>query len=505
MSGFVADSLERRYNVLADCPPALVAQVVTTPFGALEDRVAGLLAWRAALLEGRLPEAGAWPGIDRSRAARAALGALNMARWCHQQPELVDLLLADLLRSFYAQNNVLSAEIAKQLAELEAMERAAALARRPKGSPTADPAEVKLPRRTLQRMQELAERAAGADPRLHAADAAVMASWQARAKLWAELAAVFDDLGALLGRGFDLSRGLLRQHGWLEVLKLRALLEKLPQLREIIQQLGRLQRAESGESVAETLLVPVRRVAEERRSVRTPLAPTETRGVERSDDLARMLPAEAALLSHPMLRLVWHARRAERALLCYQVEGLTVERVQIETEQLEAVEGKRPRPQRGPIVAVIDTSGSMHGLPERVAKAVVLEALRTAHAERRRCFVYAYSGPNQLIEHELSLTEAGISALMGFLTHTFGGGTDIEAMNTVVERLRQPDWEKADVVLVTDGEWRAGSKVVAAVAAAKTKGTRFHGVQVGAAGKTGLHQLCDPVHQFSEWAKLGGW
>ena len=63
---------------------------------------------------------------------------------------------------------------------------------------------------------------------------------------------------------------LLRQHGWLEVLKLRALLEKLPQLREIIQQLGRLQRAESGESVAETLLVPVRRVAEERRSVRTP-------------------------------------------------------------------------------------------------------------------------------------------------------------------------------------------------------------------------------------------
>jgi uncharacterized protein with von Willebrand factor type A (vWA) domain len=219
-----------------------------------------------------------------------------------------------------------------------------------------------------------------------------------------------------------------------------------------------------------------------------------------------MLSAEAALLGHPKLRLLWHARRAERALLTYRVEGVAIERVQVETESMEEVDGERPRPERGPIIAVIDTSGSMHGLPERVAKAVVLEALRTAHAENRRCFLYAYSGPSQVLEHELSLTDDGLGRLMAFLSHSFGGGTDEAGMmQRVVTRLREQAWTKADVVFVSDGEWPAGARLISSVHGAKEGGTRFHGVQIGNRGRTGLHAVCDPVHEFREWAQLGGW
>jgi uncharacterized protein with von Willebrand factor type A (vWA) domain len=78
-------------------------------------------------------------------------------------------------------------------------------------------------------------------------------------------------------------------------------------------------------------------------------------------------------------------------------------------------------------------------------------------------------------------------------------------MSTVVERLKQSSWKKADVVLVTDGEWSAPHGVVAGVAEARETGTRFHGIQIGNRGNTGLHSLCDPVHVFQDWAALGGW
>lgn len=237
----------------------------------------------------------------------------------------------------------------------------------------------------------------------------------------------------------------------------------------------------------------------------TPLVPHETRGIERSGEVARMLPAEAALLGHPSLRLLWHARRAERGLLTYRVEGVETERAFVEVGAHEEREGRRPRPERGPILAVIDTSGSMEGLPEQVAKALVLETVRTAHAEKRKCYLYAYSGPDEVLEHELDLSPEGIGRLLVFLSQSFGGGTDIGAMSRVVERLREETWRKADVILVTDGEWVAPDAIVAAVAKARGEGTRFHGVQIGDVGRTGLHTLCDPVHVFTDWADAGGW
>ena len=501
---FDARSLENRYDFLDSCPEHVLCEIVTLPVGDLRDRVAGIVAWRTALLDGRLPSVEAWPEPAISGPVRKALADLDIPRFCKGQAELVDQLLTDIVASFSRRAAALSSDVAEQLRKLEELEReqmAEISFRRTRK--VREPQEFALDEATSARLRAEAERAAR--ERGYDSDGEILATWSDRARAWSEISSVFGDLGSMMGRGFDLSQSILKRVGWLEILKLRELIERLPQLREIVQQLGRLHAATDGESVAEKLLVPVRRIEEERREVRTPLAPTETRGIERSGEIARMLPAEAAMLGHPKLRLLWHARRAERALLTYRVEGVIVERVQVEAEAFEEIEGQRPRPQRGPIIAVIDTSGSMHGLPERVAKAVVLEAMRTAHAENRRCYLYAYSGPSQVLEHELSLTDDGIGRLMTFLSHSFGGGTDIGAMTTVVERLKQDTWKKADVVLVTDGEWAAPHRVVAGVTAARANGTRFHGVQVGNRGRTGLHSVCDPVHVFQDWAALGGW
>ncbi len=521
MSGeFDAAALERGYAFVDDCPEHLLADVVTLSVGQLRERVALIRAWRDALLAGALPAPanGVLAAIDGP--IRRAMEQLGVARFCKQQPELVDALLTDIVASWQSQEATFASAVAARLRELEELERdRAEEATRERALPSGlvrgtgegsssvggSPDESAAPTQaTLEalRVRAAAETAA-AD---RGVDAQLLGAWSDRVRAWTEIEGVFGDLGRMLGRGWDLAHGVLRQTGWRDLQKLSELIGRLPQLREVIQALGRLEQSEADESVAEELMNPIRRVEEEFQDVLTPGIPPEMRGVERSGEISRMLPVEASMLGHPKLRMLWHARRAERALLTYRVEGVLSEVIQIEMDSFEEIEGRRPRPERGPIISVIDTSGSMHGMPERVAKAIVLETLRVAHAERRRCYLYAFSGPGDVAEHELDLSPEGIGRLLVFLGCSFGGGTDPSGvMSPVVARLTKPDWARADVLLVSDGEFGVSGALEASVSAARDAGTRFHGVQIGARGRTGLHALCDPVHEFSDWATAGGW
>jgi uncharacterized protein with von Willebrand factor type A (vWA) domain len=503
MTAFDTSALERRYAFLDDCPEFLLDSIVPFPDGTLEDRVAGARAWRDALLRGELPGDGAWPPPHIAGPARKAIAELGILRFLPNQPDLVDAVLADIVGAFGRQDERLRADVARRLRELEQLERqrltladAKKSRRRPQEPQPLVTSELRK-RLAAVAMREMQERT-------HESDAELTGNWEARVRAWSQISEVFCDLGDLLGRGWDLSLGVLKHLGWKDLIALANLVAKLPQVQEIIRTLGRLQASQDGETVTESIFVPMLRLEEELHEVRTPHVPAEMRGIERSDAIARMLPTEAAMLGHPKLKLLWHARRAERALLTYRVEGIEIERRQIEREVQVAQKRERPRPQRGPIVAVIDTSGSMHGTPELVAKALVLEAVRVAHREKRRCFLYGYSGPGQVLEQELDLSESGIGRLLGFLAQSFGGGTDIGAMHAVVRRLDDADWRKADVFLATDGEWVAPRDVVAAVKRARARGTRFHGVQIGSTWRSGLQDICDPVHVFSEWWRVVG-
>lgn len=498
-------SLEHSYAFLDDCPENLFDVVITLPIGTLAERVSGVRRWHESLLAGSLPPEDTWPPVRISSPVRMALGEMGLVRFCKGQPELVDALMKDILSTFARQEDLNRSEVASRLRELETLERKRITQeknqmRRKKRTASS----MALDQKTLQRLREQAMEEA--ERRESSSDVDFIAVWEERSRMWTEIADVFGDLDQMMARGWDMSCGVLHHTGWLDLLRLRKLIEELPQLRKIVHALGRLHVSADEESIAERVLVPVRRLEEERREVPTPLIPAEMRGLERSSEITRMLPVEALMLGHPKLRMLWHARRSERALLTYRVEGVEIELTQVERESHDEAQGKRPRPDRGPIFAVIDTSGSMQGLPEQVAKAVVLEALRTAHAEKRRCFLFAYSGPGQVLEHELSLSSDGIALLLAFLGFSFGGGNDEAGMMTqVVARLKDENWKKADVVFVSDGEWPASANLVAAVKSACEEGTRFHGVQIGNQGRTGLHDVCNPVHIFQDWAAAGGW
>ncbi|MCA9528218.1 MAG: VWA domain-containing protein [Myxococcales bacterium] len=495
MTPFQPQALEESYAFLDDLPEALLPAVVTARGGSLLERVRSVLAWREALLAGRLPTAGPWPAPVVATSISNALESLGILRFCSGNEDLVDALLPDLLAAFQGAQEVFEASAAARLRELEALERKR-LAVEAKEKKKATPREV-----TDLCLQAAREAAAAFTHE----DATLASNWAERVRVWTSLAEVFGELGDVMGLGWDLSHGVLQHAGWRDLARLRALLENIEPLKALVRTLGRLHDPDEGPPIIETITEAVRRVVEELHEVRTPQSPAEARGVERSAAIARMLPAEAALLHHPLLRLVWHARRAEQALMTYRVEGVVLEPVFDEVEEQTTRVRERPRPLRGPIIICLDTSGSMAGVPENVAKAVTLECLRVAHAEGRACHLYAFSGPRQVVEHTLDLSPKGIGGLLGFLTSAFHGGTDVAApLQRALARLETDEWRRADLLLVSDGEFPVAPATREAVRRAQAESAlRVHGLLIGSSHSEAMAALCDPLHHFRDWHALG--
>ena len=300
--------------------------------------------------------------------------------------------------------------------------------------------------------------------------------------------------------GFDITKGLWQQTGWKELDSLHKKLEELRELRDLVRSLGR--GAGRG---------PLRRAPRQRERagmpvglVRSPLEPEETNGLCRSDDISRMLPSEMALIANGSrpARLLHFARRVERTLLSYERVGWAEEPA-VTTEGTEI----RPAAECGPIILCLDTSGSMMGARETVAKAMVLECMRQAKSQQRQCYLYSFSGPGDCQELELKVTGKGVSQLLEFLAGSFHGGTDVdEPFIRALSRLDEEAWSNADILLVTDGEIRPpDEEMLADLNAAKEEmGLKVHGLLVGepGAGADVVEALCTHTHTFKSWAAV---
>jgi uncharacterized protein with von Willebrand factor type A (vWA) domain len=220
-----------------------------------------------------------------------------------------------------------------------------------------------------------------------------------------------------------------------------------------------------------------------------------------------MLPAEAMLLGHPQLRLVWHARHAERTLLAYEDDDHLQEVRQSSAPVLRP--SPRPAPaqrlEMGPLLICVDTSGSMRGGAEAVAKAVVLEAVRSAHGQGRACHVFAFGGPDEVLEMALGVDVEGVDRLARFLGQSFGGGTDIGApLERAIARLEQAEWRLADLLIASDGEFGATPALAERLHAVRSgQGLRVQGILIGDRETIGLLELADDIHWVRDWRRYG--
>lgn len=338
---------------------------------------------------------------------------------------------------------------------------------------------------------------------------AFAADWRERCGLMQELAAVFGDVDDLLkNANWDLLQGLLRSADWQEVVRIRGLIERLPELMRFIRQLGRAQASADPDQASSRQLQVMEQSTAPRthyRVTRVPDLPGETRGVHRSGRIARMLPAETMLLTHRRLRLVWHAHHAERTLLSYEEDDRLREALPEHLPVWQPSPSRLPdhKPEMGPMLICVDTSGSMQGGAEAVAKAVVLEAMRTAHAQRRACHVFVFGGPEEIVEFDLGMDESGIEHLAEFMSLSFLGGTDVcGPLERALAKLAEEQWQLADLLVASDGEFGATPATLTALAEVKqVQGLRVHGVLIGDRDTPGMRQLADEVFWVRDWRR----
>jgi hypothetical protein len=229
---FQPDRLERDYAFVQDCPEHLLPLVLTLPIGSLPDRVAGVARWREALLAGQLPAAATWPGAVVSGPSRQALSALGVVPLLRGQTEIVDELLQDLVAAWADHSDDLSNAALQRLDELVASER------KRLATEQATTTEAQLSLVWMRQLEEQATREVAG--RQHPASSWLRERWEVRARGWRELHEVFGDLGQLLRTGFDLAAEVLRHVGWQKAKQLHHLVRRIPQLRRVIQALGRM-------------------------------------------------------------------------------------------------------------------------------------------------------------------------------------------------------------------------------------------------------------------------
>lgn len=184
---------------------------------------------------------------------------------------------------------------------------------------------------------------------------------------------------------------------------------------------------------------------EKKKRARIPQASkSEVHGTHRSDDLARLLPTELVNLEDEALETLFYARFLEQNLMTYELQGTTF----TSGEQLE-LEQKRT----GPVVACLDTSGSMNGTALLKARALLLAVSAILRQERRSLHILLFGDSGEV--REFAMTEENNAAgLLHFLRQGFGGGTDYETpMKRACEIIGQDKgYEKADILMISDGD-----------------------------------------------------
>ncbi len=333
------------------------------------------------------------------------------------------------------------------------------------------------------------------------------AEWQPQTQGLDEALALLRGLGDLAQLRWDELHGHLNTRPLALARRAADLLQHLPELSELIRRLGRAERGveppRAPQPRANEAAAPPQRL----RAVETrlPGAPGEITGVRFSSRPERMLASEAVMLRHPVLKKLWRAHHAEARLLSWDTEAvLTDWRVDPQASTRQASRPSEPeRLERGPIIVCLDTSGSMRGAPEHIAKAVVIAALRAAHDTRRGCRLIAFGGPEELVERDLGRGADGLQALMSLMAQAFDGGTDIQTpIERAIATVHDERWAGADILLVSDGEFGCVPQTLVRLDEARRRfGLRVQGVLIGDRETMGLLDVCDAIHWVRDWRR----
>ncbi|MDR1866932.1 MAG: VWA domain-containing protein [Treponema sp.] len=245
-----------------------------------------------------------------------------------------------------------------------------------------------------------------------------------------------------LGRLWDLSSGKWQSIDFNILKQYAALLQEDTKLQELAEMLGRMYATEK--EYEEEMFSDIHRVNTEWTIEHA--QKSDLIGVYESDDINSMLPAEAAFLADSTLEMIFYKKFVEKRLQTFEYQAKTV------THTDEIFQNKRQKQKenaKGPIIICVDTSGSMRGTPETIAKTLCFALLKIAVRDNRACYLISFSTHIKTLN--LVDMKNNFDKLISFLSMSFNGGTDaIPAMQEALRMLEHEDYRKADIIMVSD-------------------------------------------------------
>jgi len=495
-------------------------------FSSLEEVAKGLDNWRAALLDGVCPSGGngdnleaAWPGDSiLFNSIVESFTKLSLPHITSKHPELISTVLKNLVEMVLEYEKKLE-EKTKQNQEKGGKDDEKEDYEIPDDSlPSSAPGSEEqlesfkedLSKILLRRFeQKWAPPLSGLQTldEIYGADHNLLST----------LDNSQDEVGGGMGSGsggFGLFDGIWKSDGWTIIKGLQERLSELKELRELVSALGRRASVRGNvlKSFPPQLLDPTAPLG----VARDARVKDELSAMRRSDSLEMLLPAETMLLSRKSAersrkpKLLFLSRLAEKTLQSYEMDGWAEEFSRSRRKPWRHFD-KLPVTTGGPIILCLDTSYSMVGPREQLAKAVVLEVASISAKTHRPLYLLAFSGAQNLASCELPLgvDKQSINTLLKFLGSSFKGGTDVTTpLSKAVDILEnKEEWASADIVLVTDGELADPPLPMALMEKIRLleheRGLEVHGVLVGQRLPTPqLRWICtqwdgvDRVHNF---------
>ena len=285
-----------------------------------------------------------------------------------------------------------------------------------------------------------------------------------------KLKEILSDLDLGTAYFWDLSKGNLIESdintliSWVEFLKKN---KKIMELCNLLGKMKKYNKELIKEKISRTIKYDIK--------VPDKNSNEEISGIKLGKSIEYLLPNELALLNDSELEELFDLKYIEEKLMLFDYDSYT--NVEKEKTVEDFVESEKDE-EKGPIIICVDTSGSMSGAPERIAKAIAFCISSKAISENRPCLLINFSTSIEVIEfNKFNL----FTDILNFLKKSFNGGTDlIPALKYSLDKIENEKFEKADVLILSDFILdNIENKIFKKINNAKKLGNRFYSISIG--------------------------
>lgn len=195
-------------------------------------------------------------------------------------------------------------------------------------------------------------------------------------------------------------------------------------------------------------------------------------GIYFSKDIENIVPEELSLLCDRDFEKLFKLKYIENRLMCFDKDSYIFDEKEKQKIKAGYIDGK------GPVIICIDTSGSMKGINEYIAKATMLKIVMRALSENRNIYLINFSV--EIYSYKFSKYD-GLDELIDFLKLSYHGGSDIyKALHEANRIMNTDDFKNGDVLVLSDFMMEdMPYHLIELCEKQKSKGNKFFAVSIG--------------------------